>query len=137
MKKVLFAGAVLLVFCVWSCAKQPERAAAPADSFDDIEGEYRGVLPCADCEGIETVVRLRRDGTYTLQMHYLGESDEVFEWEGTFTFNRQTQRLVLGGEDKYHFPELYAVGKNTLTHLDANGDFITGELADLYILKKQ
>ena len=29
----------------------------------DWEGVYRGVVPCADCEGIVTTITLRRDGT--------------------------------------------------------------------------
>jgi copper homeostasis protein (lipoprotein) len=34
---------------------------------------YEGVLPCADCEGIQTALLLRPDGVYFLRSEYLGE----------------------------------------------------------------
>lgn len=44
----------------------------------DWSGAYRGVLPCADCQGIETVVVLASDGTYETLWKYRGKGDEVF-----------------------------------------------------------
>jgi hypothetical protein len=35
------------------------------------------------------------------------------------------------------FPPYYKLGENTLTHLDLDGNVITGDLADDYVLKKQ
>ncbi|NLS43184.1 hypothetical protein EXD76_01830 [BEV proteobacterium] len=31
---------------------------------------YRGVLPCADCAGIDTSLFLAENGTFILQYHY-------------------------------------------------------------------
>ena len=38
----------------------------------DWAGTYEGTMPCADCEGIETVVELRDDNTFTATYNYVG-----------------------------------------------------------------
>jgi uncharacterized lipoprotein NlpE involved in copper resistance len=63
--------------CVRPDAPNPDPAHVARNSLD-WAGSYRGLLPCADCDGIETVVRLENDGTYRLQLKYRGRSDEVF-----------------------------------------------------------
>src|SRR5690606_18798136 len=53
-------------------------AADPADNSRnslDWAGTYRGVLPCADCEGIETVITLAEDGSFREHTRYLGRQD--------------------------------------------------------------
>jgi hypothetical protein len=35
-----------------------------------VPGVYRGTLPCADCEGIETILTLRPNGVFELSRHY-------------------------------------------------------------------
>ena len=52
----------------------------------DWSGIYTGVLPCADCEGIETTIILKSDNTYLKTEKYLGEN-EVFESEGNFSIS--------------------------------------------------
>jgi copper homeostasis protein (lipoprotein) len=58
---------------------------AAAESF---ERTWLGVLPCADCDGIQTRLQLVRDGgaqTYELEETYLGaEGDAVFTQRGTW-----------------------------------------------------
>lgn len=39
----------------------------------DWNGTYRGILPCADCEGIKTEVTLHKDRTYEIARKYLGQ----------------------------------------------------------------
>ena len=53
----------------------------------DWAGSYHGVLPCADCEGIDTTITLSRDLTFVLRSRYLGKSDRVFERRGSFTWD--------------------------------------------------
>lgn len=42
----------------------------------DYFGTYSGVLPCADCEGIETELTLTSDGRFNISRHYLGVEDD-------------------------------------------------------------
>ena len=96
----------------------------------DWAGAYRGVLPCADCQGIETVVILRSDGTFTKHFKYLGRGDEVFSKEGRFTWNSAGSIVTLAGGAQY------LVGENHLRRLALDGSRVTGALADRYVLAK-
>ena len=96
----------------------------------DWVGAYRGVLPCADCQGIETVVILKSDGTFNKHFKYLGKRDEVFSKEGRFTWNAAGSIVTLAGDAQYF------VGENHLIRLALDGSRVTGALADRYILAK-
>jgi heat shock protein HslJ len=96
----------------------------------DWAGVYRGVIPCADCQGIETVVVLRSDGTFTTLARYLGKGDEVFSKDGHFTWNAEGNTVALAGGASYR------VGENHLTRLALDGSRITGAHADRYVLTK-
>lgn len=57
----------------------PTQETAPPDGHSsrtslDWAGRYSGVLPCASCPGIETVVTLNNDGTFERSMLYIDES---------------------------------------------------------------
>lgn len=97
----------------------------------DWDGTYKGELPCADCEGIKTVVTINSDKTYTIQETYLGKETTPIETEGTFEWDDQGQRIILSEERNAFF-----VGENTLTLLDSDGNKITGDLEALYVLRK-
>ena len=99
------------------------------------DGMYKGVLPCADCNGIETELILYKDQTYTITRKYLGkggvanaDSKIPFSW-----VNGNTIRLdgVIDG------PSMYLVGEGSVTQLDINGKMIKGALKDKYVLHKQ
>jgi len=96
----------------------------------DWAGAYRGVLPCADCQGIETVVILKSDGTFTKHFKYLGKGDEVFSNVGHFTWNAAGSIVTLAGDAQY------LVGENHLTRLALDGSRVTGALAVRYVLAK-
>jgi uncharacterized lipoprotein NlpE involved in copper resistance len=97
-------------------------------------GKYFGVLPCADCEGIETVVVLNQDNTFVLRTIYLGRGDGTpFETTGEFVWNDAGSTVTLQG--LHNRPGQYIVGEGTLTQLDMAGQRITGRLADMYVLK--
>ncbi|MEO6824859.1 MAG: META domain-containing protein [Nitrosospira sp.] len=98
----------------------------------DWAGAYRGVLPCADCEGIETVVVLAKDTTYSTHSKYLGKGNKVFSEQGNFTWNEAGNTVTLAGPE----PARYFVGENRLTRLALDGSRITGVLAENYVLVK-
>ena len=100
----------------------------------DYIGTYTGVLPCADCEGIQTEITLNEEGTYAKKMIYLGKGDSnSFEEKGDYTWNAAGQQITLEGQKA---PNQYFVGENTLTQLDIEGQKIEGDLATRYVLKK-
>ncbi|MDR0781278.1 MAG: copper resistance protein NlpE N-terminal domain-containing protein [Pseudomonadales bacterium] len=99
----------------------------------DWAGSYRGVLPCADCEGIEVVVVLRDDGSYDEFSRYLGdENNVVFSEMGDFTWNEVGDTVIFAGEE----PTRYAVGENQLFRLALDGSRISGDFSQNYVLSK-
>lgn len=99
------------------------------------QGTYKGVLPCADCDGLETTISLNENNTFVIQSQYLGKGNKIFEQHGTFTWNKTGSVVLFDNVD--NAPNQYAVGNNTLTQLDLEGKLITGSLAKQYILSKQ
>ena len=102
----------------------------------DWDGTYFGVVPCADCPGIETRITLNKDGTYQISWKYQDKGDEVFQNAGSFQWDDKGGVITLGNFDKDFFPNQYRVGENRLFQLDKEGNRITGELAEKYILSK-
>lgn len=101
----------------------------------DFMGIYSGVLPCADCEGIETTIELGSGNSYVKKIIYLGKDDQqIVETGGTFTWNEAGNTITLNEEE---MPNQYFVGENVLFHLDMEGNRITGELAEKYELRKE
>ncbi len=102
----------------------------------DWQGTYQGVLPCADCAGIEYTLVLNDDLTYQLTQVYQGkEQADPFVSQGKFHWENNGSVITLDGESDA--PNQYFVGENMLMKLDSNGERITGDLASLYNLKKQ
>lgn len=102
----------------------------------DWSGIYKGITPCADCEGIETLIRLNKDMTFVIQTKYLGKGDgKVFEDKGTFVWDKKGESISLSGLKER--PWQYKVGENKLIQLDMQGKQISGSLAENYILTKE
>lgn len=101
----------------------------------DWEGVYTGILPCADCQGIETMIRLNRDLTFVIQTKYLGKTSDIVTDRGSFYWNKDGSGIVLTGTCPVR-PGEYQVGENMIRQLDMEGKQITGALAEKYVLRK-
>ncbi|RBA28040.1 META domain-containing protein [Flavobacterium tibetense] len=103
-----------------------------AKSSLDYTGTYKGNLPCADCETIETTISLK-ENSYTKETVYKGKSKEVFKETGNYSWNEAGNTITLLNSEA---PNQYFVGENVLFHLDANGKRTEGDLASNYQLSK-
>lgn len=101
----------------------------------DWMGAYEGTLPCADCEGIKTIIVLNENGTFTLREEYIQRSNLIDENKGKFYWNDSGLIITLEGEDG--FKRSFKVVENAIIHLDNEGNEITGELAGHYRLTKK
>lgn len=140
--QLVFAAALLIGFA--ACQSQPSStesneaasmALSTADNSQnalDWAGTYKGVLPCADCPGINTAIRINNDGTYILETLYQDRGDSVFVENGTFTWDASGSSITLSEGEQ----QQYQVGENQLFALDMEGKRIEGALADHYRLKK-
>lgn len=100
----------------------------------DWNGEYEGVLPCADCEGIKTTIQLNDNGTYVMTTKYLGEGEEETV-EGSFKWDVTGTVITLINKDIE--PYKIKVVEGAIQKLDIEGKEVTGELAKFYFLKKK
>ena len=134
---ILAAAAVALASCGGNAprrsAQQETGAFKPdihnAETSLDYRGTYRGVLPAADCPGIETTLTLKPDGTYSLHEEYL-ERDACFDTEGAYTLHGNL--LTLEGSDT----TWYTVEENRLRRLTTDRKEVEGPLAEHYVLRK-
>jgi uncharacterized lipoprotein NlpE involved in copper resistance len=101
----------------------------------DWQGTYKGITPCADCEGIATEITLNKDLTFSLKTNYLGKGDgKTFKESGSFVWDKTGNTISLEGLKGS--PSQYKVGENRLIQLDMEGKIISGQLAERYVLKK-
>lgn len=98
-------------------------------------GTYQGMLPCADCEGINTEVTLNKDETYTISTGYEGKTKIEHSTNNGSFFWLDGSSIKL--EDATPKPLYYFIAENYIKQLDAAGKVITGALADNYILKRK
>jgi copper homeostasis protein (lipoprotein) len=126
-----------LIGCVNPNESNPNEAPAADNSRTSLDwhGVYTGTLPCADCEGMLTMIKLQEDLTYELESTYLGKSVEIHAQKGSFSWNTEGTMITLTNVSKDQ-PSMYTVGENKLTQLDLHGNAITGDLASRYILTK-
>jgi heat shock protein HslJ len=113
-----------------------KNAEQPTENENNIEfyGIYKGILPCADCEGISTKITLLSNGTFKRSMTYLGKSDQKFYDNGNYEWNKDASTLTLTSSEGS--VRQYEIGDNSLYHLDNQGNRITGDLAENYMLLK-
>lgn len=98
----------------------------------DWMGSYRGTVPCADCPGIETTVKLYDDETFSYKAVYQDRNLTVAD-TGKFMWHDNGSVVHLKGKET---DIKYKVGENILMQLDTEGKEITGTLAENYNLKK-
>ncbi len=101
----------------------------------DWAGTYQGMMPCTDCEGINTEVTLNKDGTYTISTGYEGKKKIEHATNNGNFFWLDGSSIKL--EDASHKPLYYFIGENYIKQLDAEGKEIKGTMADKYILKRK
>ncbi|ALB65705.1 envelope stress response activation lipoprotein NlpE [Cronobacter dublinensis] len=129
MKKIIFcAAAALSLFSLFGCHNRAEMQTlvpASAAELKPMQQSWKGVLPCADCEGIETALFLEKDGTWVMNQRYQGAKGQaVFASYGTWA--RTADKLVLTDSqgDKHYFR---ARGE-ALEMLDTEGHAIESSL---------
>jgi len=99
---------------------------------NDFAGVYTGIIPAADGLGIKVHITLNSDHTYTLIYDYV-DKESVYKEEGVFERYKQKNYIILQNS---LFPRFYKVKDGYMLQLDLEGNIITGEFADMYVLAK-
>ncbi len=95
----------------------------------DWEGEYKGILPCEDCDGMEISLTLNFDYTFSQSISYIGKGGP-YESQGNFEWGGSENIIVLKFEDGSQAK--YLVSEEMITLLDENGE----RQGDEYVLRK-
>ncbi|NQY01630.1 MAG: copper resistance protein NlpE N-terminal domain-containing protein [Flavobacteriaceae bacterium] len=145
MKKAVFHITTLFLILFASCdekvKKDENNRRTQTKALDnsnsksnlDWNGTYTGVLPCADCEGIQVSLTLFKSGAYQKQTMYLGKEEQGTGTNGFFEWNDAGSAITIKEENNIRS---YQVGENMLFHLDNEGKKIDGDLAERYVLTK-
>ena len=102
-------------------ATRPDAASVP-----ELPATYVGVLPCADCPGIEYHLDLFPESAYYLKQTYL-ERDASIDRIGAWSSSQESATLTLFGESD-ELTRLRIVGRDTLRLLDREGRDIESSL---------
>lgn len=126
-----------LVLVLAGCQGQkafPESPGQQTQAPRNWAGSYRGIVPCADCGGIEIMVRLSPDGSYELSTTYLGKATPApSHTRGRFRWRPGGREVELDGRE---WPNHFRVEQNRLRVLDQRGAYIHSGLSDRYLLRK-
>jgi uncharacterized membrane protein len=96
-------------------------------------GIYQGYLPCADCRGISTFLQLKPDMTFRLEETYHKKVDSLHLTNGKWKTENGKIILQSGNETlNSYLPE-----GEKLWQLDYQGNRISGNLGDRYMLTRQ
>ncbi|CAM8675667.1 envelope stress response activation lipoprotein NlpE [Leclercia sp. M-A074-M] len=91
---VVAAGALAILMGCHNRAEVQALEPAHEEALKPMQQSWRGVLPCADCEGIETSLFLEKDGTWVMNQHYQGaKAPSSFASYGSWA--RTADKLVL------------------------------------------
>lgn len=128
-KAILTIAAAGMLFALFGCNNRPEvETLAPAQMAElkPMQQSWRGILPCADCEGIETSLFLAKDGTWVMNERYQGVTKEPSSFASYGTWARTAGKLVL--TDSKGEKSWYRVKGDNLESLDQEGNPITSAL---------
>lgn len=117
---------IALLMTVLSLLVAPLHAAENKTFPTPLPASYSGVLPCADCEGLEYRLNLLPDGIFYLRQTYLGRTDSAFSNIGVWTLKGST--LTLRAE--HETIDMFQLEKDgqSLRMLDREGKAIQSDL---------
>lgn len=125
---LLTAAVACGMFLLMGCNNRNEvrslQAVQPLEA-KAMQQNFRGLLPCADCEGIDTALFLEKDGSWVMNQRYQG-APQPTQFASWGKWARTADKLVLtdtNGE-KYYF----RVKGENLEMLDRDGNPIESPL---------
>ena len=131
---------LLLAACATSTVEPvqtlPEQVVDHHNSRNSLDwmGVYRGVLPCADCPGIEHELTLSADGGYRLATRYLERQTEPTVVNGRFQWNEQGSHIQLDAAGEHAW---YQVREGALLRGYADGSWPSGAQIETMTLTQQ
>lgn len=132
---------LMFILFAYSCSNNKTNQDERQENNDTIQvadelnywGTYKGVLPAADCPGIEVTLDLNKDNTFQSIFIYQ-ERDITFEDQGLYTISNDSILTTIGENADTTY---YKITENHLKILDQYKKEIPDEIGTQYILNKQ
>jgi len=102
----------------------------------DVVGNYEGIIPCADCEGIKAELAIKNDSTYIFKFTYLGTDSAPYESTGNWKIDEKGRLVLLASDGERVEQYLKIVSQNEVKMLDGDGNEITGTDLNFSLLRK-
>jgi len=121
-----------------SCNNGKEENASNAisrKSTSNFSGTFSGLIPCADCPGIEITLSFNPDSSFTESMIYQ-ERSSSFKDSGQWIIDGKIIKVRYNNKET--FSRYFLIkSDSTIAWLDGDRKEIEGPLKDHYILKKK
>lgn len=106
-------------------------------------GVFHALTPCADCEGIDTYILLKKDSFVQVQYYLTNkegqnlfiDSGKVASWNGEKKILRLEEKDKNSDLDSNAYAYWYA-SDSTLVHLDGDGKVVDGPMGENYTYKR-
>jgi heat shock protein HslJ len=136
MKKITSTVALALSILVLISCNSTSLKQEHSKNRINWEGIYSNVVPCADCEGIQTTIVLNEDLTYSLVTRYLSKDTNVYSQKGNFSWDEEENKISLKDIDSNAYPTKYIVEEDKLVQLDIYGKPLEETMPLQYSLEK-
>ncbi len=131
MKKLILFPAFLFLIIV-GCSSAPELVPEVKQVTFLTNGIWLGMLPCADCDGIDYQLNLKNDFTFKQKSVYKGKDEEILIDDGNWSFESDSIISVEGSDDR----KLFLIAGKELIMLDQDGNKIESSFKEKYYLHK-
>lgn len=131
---ILIFIALFISFRLFTACGELKKDGSPlqSDPIEELPAVFTGMIPCADCPGINYYLLIEEDGFRELSW-YLDRDPEPFITDGYWVLRGDS--LLLYSEENDRLKTFLYEG-NRVVLLDQNLKPITGELSDMYVLEK-
>lgn len=119
-------------FRITSACNQMEKNKDRGESAIEIPASYSGVIPCADCPGIEYRLYLEED-QFTEFKTYMDRNPEPFVASGTWSVISDSLSLISADGETI---STFLYDGDTITMLDQEMNRVSGPTAEMYIFNK-
>lgn len=114
-----------------------EKKTSPKKIDSVKHGIWYGNLPCADCNGILTVLRLNKNGLFEIQSLYSGKSNEIVRTIGHWQPIDNGKIIELKSQDDSDNVMYYQISQNQIKLLDREKNTIKGDHDERYVLQAE
>lgn len=130
---ILLALVLFISFRLTTACNQFDQPEQESESIEELPVTYSGIIPCADCPGVEIGIHLEDNFQFHEIQWYVDRGPNPFTATGRWVLQEDTLTLY---DEENNTLKSFLYSDEQLTMLDTEGNKITGELADNYVLSK-